>query len=89
MESGMGREMGGDTETETGREMGREMESSAQSRLYIVCTKTHVKSVKTWLETQDALWKGEKIVGYIAGGDQEGGGIACEFYVFVFIRLMF
>ena len=32
-----------------------------QARLYVLCEKRSVKEVKTWLEGQNALFKGEKI----------------------------
>ena len=32
-----------------------------EARLYVQCGKPHVKAVKTWLENQNALHKGEKI----------------------------
>ncbi len=33
----------------------------ASARLYVVCGKQQVKAVKSWLEGQNALFKGEKI----------------------------
>lgn len=55
--------------------------SGGQSRLYILCGKSNVKAVKTWLEGLDALWKGEKIEEYCTeadGGDAVRTASACK-----------
>lgn len=54
-------------ELETSKdEEGEQRDAAKALRLYVVCDAKYVKTVKTWLESQNGLFKGEKIV---ADGD--------------------